>query len=146
MSRPWLLENGVSSPADFERLRGSLVGKLTEDWFRLTARPIDRENNHQSRAETLPIWKAIQLAFQDLYGKPNGPLVPIQRDKISPLRLVKQACGCLVNAILQKGGKVLTHDDFLWRCVLALQELVPLDEDKARFMMDIERRKTEFQA
>ena len=41
----------------------SLWRYLTEDWFRHTARAVDRANNNQSRETTSEFWQQIQAAF-----------------------------------------------------------------------------------
>lgn len=71
MHRRWLVEQGISTPDDFLRLRGSLSEKLTHDWFRLTKKHVDRRNKHQSRAATHPIWEGIQKAFATIFGQPG---------------------------------------------------------------------------
>jgi hypothetical protein len=145
-SRQWLLNQGVDSPDDLFRLAGAVVAKLTGEWFRLTAKPVDRENNNQGRAETLALWEQIQLGFARVFGEPNGQLIPIERERIHPERLIRQGRGCLANAMLQMGRRCETFDDFVFSAVEVLQRSVPTAEDAVKFIEDYRRRITEFAA
>jgi hypothetical protein len=143
-SRPWLMQNGVSSPQDFFRLQGSIIEKLTGDWFRLTDRPVDRKHNNQSRADTLPAWAVIQEAFRRIYGRPEGELVPVRREKIQPSRLIKQARGCLRNALLQMGWKCRNYREFLHHAGTLLDLAGMTARDQVTFIEDFARMETEY--
>jgi hypothetical protein len=145
LRRPWLMENGVSSPEDFFRLSGSLCEKLTHDWFRLTTEPVDRKNKHQSRATTHPLWIGVQDAFADLFGQPQGELVPIDRDKVTPIQLARQGRGCLVNCLLQKGIEFKTYIDFVRKVADLLLSIFPSQSERDVFLKEVERRKMEFE-
>jgi hypothetical protein len=145
-SRPWLVRQGVDSPEDLFRLQGSIVKKLTSEWFRLTDRAVDREHKNQGRAEVLPLWSAIQSAFARVYGEPAGPLVPIRREKITPVRLLKQGRGCLRNALLQMRRECKTYPEFIRELGDALRNLGAVTKDMVRFMNDYHRMELEFLA
>ena len=141
--RRWLLEQGVSSAWDFFGLQGAIAEKLTQEWFRVTDQPVDRENRNQSRAKTLPLWVTVQAGFRRVFGEPEGELVPIQRDKIEPFRLIKQGRGCLRNALLQMGFKCETYGAFAEWCRWLLLRLAQRTGDYEAFIEDYKRRQTE---
>ncbi|MGE0537941.1 MAG: hypothetical protein AB7O68_23460 [Pirellulales bacterium] len=145
VSRERLCKCGIDSPADLCRLSGSLVATLMSDWFRLTVEAVDRRNNHQSRAETLPLWQSIAGAFIAVFGQPAGPLVPLDRSRIDPIRLVKQGRGCLANALLQRGVLPTTYHGLV---VAAAQLLNEVDggADQVAYLEDYRRRATEHAA
>jgi hypothetical protein len=145
-SRPWLVKNGINSPLYLFRLAGSLVEKLTGNWFRLTDAPVDRENNNQSRAATLPLWASIQHGFAKVFGRPLGPLSPLHRERVSPARLVRQGRGCLVNALLQRGTKCVSYDDLVVETAKLMHDIEPTPAEKRKFINDFHRRETEFLA
>jgi len=65
---------------------------LTSDWFRLSARPVDRENRHQDREPVSPFWFAVQCAF-NLF---SPVAIRAKRLKIFNLKaLVQQAGGIM---------------------------------------------------
>lgn len=109
-----LLDNGISSPDDYLRLRGSLAQKLTGEFFRMTDGPVDRENKHQSRAAVLPLWADIQRAFRDWAGEPTGELAPLDLSNVDASRLAKQAIGCIRRAALIQREAIESIDDLIW--------------------------------
>src|SRR5690606_4654715 len=143
--RPWLMENGISSPEDFFRLGGSLCEKLTHDWFRLTTEPVDRKHKHQSRAATHPVWVGVQEAFAGLFGAPEGELVPIERDKVTPIQLARQGRGCLLNCLLQKGIEFRDYKEFVRRVAYLLLSMFPTHDERDSFIKEVDRRKMEFE-
>jgi hypothetical protein len=146
MHRRWLVEQGISTPDDFLRLRGSLCEKLTHEWFRLTEKHVDRRNKHQSRAAIHPIWKGIQQSFATIFGLPDGPLVRIRREKVMPMKLSKQGRGCLAKALLQMGMQFETYNEF---AEMAKHLLLSIPASKAQamdFMAQLERLRMEFEA
>jgi hypothetical protein len=145
MLRRWLLEKGIASPEDFLSTRGTLVHELTYDWFRLTARRVDRRNKHQSRAKTHPIWIGVQQGFQDIFGKPEGALRPIRRDKVSPTKLSEQGRGCFANALLQMDMPYQTYGEFAEMCKRLILAMPASKAEAGAFMEELERRKMEFE-
>ena len=138
-SRAWLMNQGISSPDDLFRLVGSLVEKLTGQWFWMTEEPVDRKNKNQSRAVPLAVWRGIQEAFRKVYGKPAGPLVPVQRDKIEPMRLMKQARGCLRNALLQMRKECRDYREFAKKAAQLVYDAGIVSQDAVRFMDEYHR-------
>lgn len=145
VSRQALKENGISTPNEFVRLQGALWQKLTAEWFRITDRPVDRKNKNQSRAITHALWTAIESAGTDIFGKPCGELIPIERGKVNPDRLLKQGRGCLRTALLQMGLNITTYSDFTSACRWALEKIVATPEEAAGFMEEYQQRATEHQ-
>lgn len=145
ISRPWLVRNGIETPGRFAKLCGSLIGKLTKEWFRLTKESIESDQKHQSRAETSVIWTAIQEAFQEVYGKPTEPLLPIRRDQVDPCRLIAQGFGCLTSAVLQTGRAVMNFDDLVAEQINLIYRMLPLGMVRDDYMRKYHCRKSEFQ-
>ena len=143
--RTWLIDNGISSPEDFFCISGSLCEKLTHDWFRLTTEPVDRKNKHQSRAATHPLWIGVQEAFAELFGAPEGELVPIERDKVTPIQLARQGRGCLLNCLLQKGIEFRDYVEFVRKVEDLLLSMFPTRGERDSFLKEVERRKMEFE-
>ena len=145
MCRRWLVEQGIGTPEDFLNRRGALCQKLTHDWFRVTARRVDRRRKHQSRADMHPIWRGIQLGFATIFGKPEGCLTPILRDKITAMELAKQGRGCLANGLLQMDMRFETYEEFAEMCKRFLLAIPASRSEAQDFMAELERRKMEFE-
>jgi hypothetical protein len=143
--RQWLLDQGITTPEDLLSHRGRLCQKLTYDWFRLTAEPVDRRNKHQSRAGTHLLWIGIQEGFETVFGPPEGELPPIRRDKITPTELARQARGCLANCLLQMAMPFETYGEFAEMARRVLLALPESGADAGKFMAEVERRKMEFE-
>lgn len=116
LGRDFLKAQGVNSPEDYERLRGSLIAYLTEEWFRLTDRPADRKNKNQQRAEIHPLWQAIQGEFRKWTGEPNGPLISLEREKVDVELLGKQAVGVVKRMVLEMGHPIASKAE-LWQYI-----------------------------
>lgn len=145
-SRPWLKKNGVSSPEDFQRLRGSLVHKYTHDFFRLTDRPVDRANKNHSRATPHPVWKGIQGGFAVVHGKPSGKLTPIKRSSVHPRQLILQARGCMRQALLQMKRECPTYHEFADAARTLIVEVARTKQERDDFMRDFRNLATEYGA
>lgn len=78
---------------------------LSEEWFRQTARAVDRENRNQSRETTSDFWRCVQAAF-DVVEK---ALDRTKKLKVFNLRaLIEQAGGIMATIA---AGLGLVHDD-----------------------------------
>jgi len=101
LRRPALKELGINTMGDFWAKGGSLAKYLTADWFRILDEVPDAKNNHQTRTATAPEWQAVQKAFEEWLRKPRKE---VQRQKRGfckdPIRLVKQASGCMMGAVI----------------------------------------------
>lgn len=113
LGRSWLTKHGIDSPADIFERAGTVLDKLAGEWFRITDEPVDRENKHQGRAATHPLWQAIHGAFLAVFGQPIGTLAPLERRRVDPESLVKQGVGCFARAILQSGLPMESVEQFL---------------------------------
>jgi len=79
-----------------------LIEYLTDSWFRMTDGPVDRENKHQSRAETSPLWKQVIQHFVDWAGEFKEAMVrPIRQIKVTTKQLEQQLSG-LMAAVLAR--------------------------------------------
>ncbi len=86
-------------------VRDQLWRYLTEDWFRLTADKVDKDNNHQSRAATWLFWEAVQNAVSKVveYVQRVG-----RKIQIDPEHLFKMGMGCICKAaVMEKGNAYL---------------------------------------
>lgn len=106
---------GIDGVGDYFRKRKDLVAYLVNDWFRLTAVRPDKANNNTQRAETHPQWLEIVKAFEAWAGASTEPLRrDRRRTQRDPIRLVKQAFGCLLGAVSDlKDGNELTPEEFI---------------------------------
>ncbi|MCC8164899.1 MAG: hypothetical protein LIQ31_01800 [Planctomycetes bacterium] len=85
---------------DLERIEGvdsylknreKLWKYLTEDWFRLTEDAIDKQNKHQSRAETWSVWQVVQnavVAAKEIFRWKRAPKYDMEQ-------LYRMAMGCI---------------------------------------------------
>lgn len=143
LGRRWLTKHGIDSPADIFERAGTVLDKLAGEWFRITDEPVDRENKHQSRAATHPLWQAIHGAFLAVFGQPTGQLFPLLRARVSPDRLVKQGVGCFSRAMLQRGLPV----DPPAKYVDSVRQLIQATYSKSEWLAlarRLEYRRTEY--
>ena len=125
--------DGVDS---YLKVRDNLWRYLTTEWFRLTDEPVDRKNNHQSRAKTWPVWESVQKAV--------GLVVDAVRrvkKKISVdcEHILKMSIGCMAKAaILEAGYSIQSPGDVVRHFVKRIQDY------GARYVGEVmERHKTE---
>jgi hypothetical protein len=144
LSRSWLTKQGISTPADLKRLGSRAVQKVLTESLRLVDRPIDPDNRNQQRAKLLPLWQSILDAAADVFGKPEGVLAPIPRDRIAPDTLTKQARGCLVTGLLQRSVPFETVDELLNAAHCELQRIMGTPEEEAEYLEECRRRRAEF--
>ena len=94
-----------------------IMHKLTGDgsraFVRFTESMVDRENKHQSRAETLPVWRNIIKEAQRQLGEPQHELKPIQRGSISNKRSHRVIRGLLTQLAATRGEAIENFDDAL---------------------------------
>lgn len=96
---------------------------LTEDWFRHTARAVDRANNNQSRETTSDFWQEIQNAFDHQAEK----CARVKRIKVFNLRaLVEQAGGIMATIV---AGLGVAYDD-TFSMVATVQETITAQVQK----------------
>jgi hypothetical protein len=145
LCRRWLREHGIDSPEDFLERRGKLAEKLTHDFFRITEDYVDLRGKHQGRAETHPLWVGIQKGFETVFGPPQGELVPLDRQKVQPVELVRQGRGCIANGLLQMGVEFKTYPEFLRAANSVLDRLFSVDE-RHLFLATIAERQMEYVA
>lgn len=145
VGRTWLREHGISSPHDFLLNSGAVAHKLTHNWFRLTERPVDRANKNHSRAGIHPVWAAAQQAFALVYCEPTAELVPINREAVDPLQLIKQGRGCLKNAILQQGHVPQDYDEFIALAAEQMRQAGGTEVEQQEFIRTLRHLATEYQ-
>jgi hypothetical protein len=89
----------ITSVEDLFAKLPSLAKELTHEWLRFSAVPLDRDNKHQSRAETAPQWEQVQRQFAQAFGEASHPLKRPILKLPSADRLKKQIWGCLKTAM-----------------------------------------------
>lgn len=144
LSRPWLIRQGITSPADLRRLGSLTVQKVLSKSLRLTADRVDAKHKNHQRAHLHPLWAALQTAAINVFGQPEGTLAPLDRSRIAPDRLSKQGRGCLENSLHQRAIDCPTYGDFTAAVVEELLRLAPTIEAQELFMEEFQRRQSEF--
>ena len=122
LGRNYLKRFEIHSLADVQANLGSLLNQLSTEFFRLTASPIVSSEKHQSRAEVHPLWAGVQSALLEHAQVPAQKLVPIRYECVEPRKLIAQAVGCLVSALLQRSQAFTTFSDFLQLLVEMVKE------------------------
>ncbi len=61
---------------------GTIMEYMSHDFLRFTEEPVDRANNHQSRAKTSPEWEHVQ---NSLKANLEGRNLPIEKHKAEPM-------------------------------------------------------------
>ena len=95
IGRPWLKMYELTRSNAITRI-GDIYEKLTSgsrSVFRITADLVDRDNRHQDRAKTHPIWERMVEIGRDTVGGATEKLVPIDRSSLDEKRAVKQIVG-----------------------------------------------------
>lgn len=113
LRREALKSLGVSCIRDYLQKRGELLRYLTSDWFRLVDEVPDRENNNTGRAGLHPLWVHVCEKFQAWAGTASTAARRAgRRLSRDPVRLVKQAIGCLMSAVsdLVEGRDMLSSE------------------------------------
>lgn len=99
LRRSALKHRGIDTVEDLFEREGDLVDNLMTRWLRFTCGPVDRTNNNQSRAKTLPLWDELRQAFVEGFGGLTGlPLNPLPRERMDISQLGKQAVGVVIRA------------------------------------------------
>lgn len=134
LGRSYLKRYGIHSVADLRSMLGSLLSQLSTEWFRFTTERVVPGDKHQSRAETHPLWSAVQMALLEHAQVPAQKLVPIRYDLVQPKKLIAQAIGCFMSAALQRRIALLTYADFLRLVGEMVREHFRNDDLKIRFL------------
>jgi hypothetical protein len=114
LRREALKSRGIDSVEDYYAKRSDLVHYLTSQWLRFTETPVDRENNNQSKARTLPLWKDVRRAFRNWAGSPSGtPLEPLPKEKADVRNLLKQLLGVGQTAAEYQGKEIQSVAELL---------------------------------
>lgn len=114
LRRDALKDRGIDAVEDYYTKRADLVSYLTHEWIRFTTYQVDRENNNQSKAETLPIWLKAREAFLNWTGKPPGrSLAPVPKEEADVRNLIKQAMGVGKTAAEYQGKELNTTEELI---------------------------------
>ena len=80
LTRDFLKRFEINTFQDYEEKRLALVNYLVYNWFRLTEQAPDRENKHQTRAKTSPIWDRVQKMFQAVFASPVATFARVKKE------------------------------------------------------------------
>jgi len=80
MTRDFLKRFEIHSFKDLQEKRLALVSYLVYNWFRLTETAPDRENKHQSRAQTSNIWERVQAMFTAVFTSPVATFARVKKE------------------------------------------------------------------
>jgi len=138
--RETLKARGIHTVDDWERSKGGFIRWLNEDWFRMTEGQVDRTNT--SRAETWKTWRHVQELFAAWAGGGEKPLKLVNEVQAYPTALVKQAVGCLAQAMAIRGIVIKNMPEFLDWSVRMLRGY----SSKEEVMCKLERKAKEFAA
>lgn len=104
--KPWLDAHGFTTADAVLKGLPNIVHLLTAEsrpLFRMTADRVDRENKHQSRASTLPLWAVLLEVLQRWTGEPGEPPPRIERGLISLKRVYTTVRSMLAKAAAMRG-------------------------------------------
>ena len=121
---------GIDSIGDYFGKRAGLVAYLTSFWLRLVDSVPDRENNNTTRAGTHPLWSRVGDAFEAWAGATKKPARRVGRRLYrDPIRLLKQALGCLMSAVSDLvDGQDLQTSEFVKKaddCIGFVMRMMP---------------------
>lgn len=105
---------------ELNRMKSNIWRYLTDDWFRLSDRNVDRHNGHQNLAEKSHFWRIVSAAAGNETASKRGKKQP----KINIIRQIKQAGGNFISVLAGLGhcfddveGLVVTARDIIDRFI-----------------------------
>lgn len=114
IGRPWLRQFSLENSESFLERMPDLFAKLTDEVqgsFRITKTEPDRKNQHQSRAETLPLWKRIVEIGKETMGQSTQPLTRLDRSNLDERRAIHQILGFATSIADRRGSMCGTKSD-----------------------------------
>ena len=85
----------MSSVSEVIEGSGTIAKFMTEDWFRLCSKRVDRKNKNQSRALTSDLWLRVQEAFDTWTSEVQERQPQPAKLTVDLSGLKKQAAGCV---------------------------------------------------
>jgi len=85
----------MSSVSEVIEGSGTIAKFMTEDWFRLCSKRVDRKNKNQSRALTSDLWLRVQEAFETWTSEAQEREPQPAKLTVDLSGLKKQAAGCV---------------------------------------------------
>lgn len=149
LRREMLVELGVSCVDELFSKRGAVVNYLTLEWFRLTSAAPDRENNHVVRSTLHPIWEAVSVAFERVYGESevSERMKAVRLPEAKSLK--RMIMGCIGSLIAPRVGTARCLSEVLTEIVDEFSELrrfVSCDEEGGRFMAKLDEKVMRFRS
>ena len=124
--RETLKSRGIHTQADWEREKAGFIRWLTEDWFRMTEEDVDRTNT--TRAKTWKNWQIVQALFAEWAGAgPKPPKLGLGIH-LDPKALIKQAAGCISQAMALRGMGATNMTEFLDASMRLLRGYTSIEE------------------
>jgi len=114
LGRKALKDFGVDSVSDLFKRERTIVDTVTQDWFRLLAKP--KVVGMGKRAKIHPLWERVrELFFRYFTGDEIKELTHRQFNSLScpPTSLWPQVVGCLAKAYVLQHGKPSSLDDVI---------------------------------
>jgi len=129
LGRERLKRLGVDSIDDWLEKRAAICEKMTREWCRLTAGPVDR--NHADRSEMHSIWERTREAFARWCGESGEvDLTPLLKALPDSSRQVSQAVGILKGVFARAGTEVTDNEQFVREAIFAIRDIMG-DRDMA---------------
>ena len=112
-----VLDDDETTPGRIEdvdsylKVRDCLWRYLTCEWFRFTEEPVDKKNNHHSRAKTWWIWEAVQNAVASVCEAVKHVRRAVQ---VNSEHNKKMAIGvAMIAAMMERPGEIDSAGDFI---------------------------------
>jgi hypothetical protein len=144
LRRRYLKQFGIDSPSDFKQNASGLFTRFLDEQLRLVDRRIKPGTRNQGRAKTLPAWADLQEVALPIFGNDVRQLVRVDRSRVDPRQLIKQAAGCLRTALLQRGVPLDDFEEFEGQSLNLFEKVFSKPEDRKAFIEDYRNRETEF--
>jgi hypothetical protein len=101
---------GVNTVADLQQREQAIWDLVTSEWFRILAEP--KVRGHENGAALHPVWERVSMLFRTYFSGAEVTDVRWERTKpltCDPIKLEKQALGCLSKALACRFGKQVSR-------------------------------------
>lgn len=118
LRRRALKEFGIDTIEDWKQKRGEVLRYLIEDWFRIVAEKVDRQNTERFRACAL--WRTVVAGFESWVGAAERAARRIALSCFDHRQVRRQAIGCVTSLAAYWGhsvNKIEDVIDVMWDCV-----------------------------
>ena len=127
ITRDGLRNMGYHTVEDLFGNEWAIINLITHNWFRITAEPKIKGNEHKQKNH--PLWDRIRslfrLYFPDGYDEAKAEWKPPAPAVCDPVALKKQALGCLSKAFAASNGHDEDMDDTVMLGNVWIDEVAP---------------------